>query len=303
MHALETSPFELLTHLAAASQGGELILSQADLLTTYCCKGLNRGSFSSILLAQMEHLFQLHILLTFLFSSFVCRCLASTCLLPSATCLPLCLRLLCSCPLSLLPEEGSTEGCIVPGCSPGAFLTCSLLQPQPRLASPGHPRHRQSREQRQRGRKEPQQAGCQHSSGTNRHTSSAGSPGSRDKQGHRVGAAPARSCGSSLHLHTETYGKAKESQHLYFITKHPSCHSILLAALLSAAAVVLKCCFHLHLAECPWIVKGSVLCVLRPLAQVSPTVRHTVLLAPPPCRSVIFTLVGVPLLLVAIAAT
>lgn len=59
------------------------------LFTTCFCKGLKRGSVCTIPLSQIEHLFQLFILLIFLFSSFVWCLLASPCLLPSATCLPL----------------------------------------------------------------------------------------------------------------------------------------------------------------------------------------------------------------------
>lgn len=120
---MQTSPFELPPRLAAVSRGGALILPLADLLTTYCCKGLKRGSFCTVPLSQIEHLFQLHILLTFLFSSFVrCR-LASPCLLPSATCLPL----LSESPLfpsfSLLPGGRQRHEHIVPGCSPQGSLT------------------------------------------------------------------------------------------------------------------------------------------------------------------------------------
>lgn len=105
------------------------------------------------------------------------------------------------------------------------YCNRSLALRHPALA-PLH-RHRQSRERRQPTR-EGAPAGRvpaqrQH---THTHTHEPGrthrAPGTSratESEQRRSG-----SYGSSLHLRRETYGKAKESQHLFFITKHPSCH-------------------------------------------------------------------------------
>lgn len=126
VHALQTSPFELLTHLAAASQG-ELLLSSADLFLTTCsCKDLKCGSFFSSASSLSEHLFWFQIPLTFPFSSSVHRCLAPTCRLPSAPARlsPQCL--LCFFPLSLLPGGSTTTLSQV--ALPRAYLLRLLLQ-------------------------------------------------------------------------------------------------------------------------------------------------------------------------------
>lgn len=268
MHALKISPFELLTHLAAASQGGKLILSQADLLTTYCCKGLKCGSFSSVPLAQIEHLFELHILLTFLFSSFVRRCLAPTCRLPGATCFSLCLGLLCSCGRSL---GKAAPGVHCPGLLPqGLFLLAPYCNH--RFSSPGH-RQRSPAQTKPAGGGGEGRSPSRQGASTDTHTSPAGPAGLQGQAG----------AWKPWQLSTPSQGniwQSQRAQHLVFhnqtsILPFSSTGSSVVSC--KSVRVELKCSFHLHLVECLWIVKISVLCVLGPLV---PTERGTVLLAP-----------------------
>lgn len=160
------------------------------------------------------------------------------------------------------------RGCIVPACSPRGFsysLVIATIASR-HQGTGSAPRRRQSR----------QEAAGREGAPAGRVPAQTHTPAPQDPPASRDKQGPG-SRGSSLHLHRETYGKAKEHNILFFITKHPSCLSVLLAAPLSAVRVGLKCSFHLHLVECPRIVKISVLCVLGPLV---PTERGTVLLAP-----------------------
>lgn len=115
------------------------------------------------------------------------------------------------CPCSL---RKAAPGVQCPGLLPQGSTDSSSLQPQPRLASPGHRQRRtaQTKPGAEAAGEEGAPAGgvpAQHSSGTNRHASPGDTPASGDKQGHRVGAAQAWKL---WQLSTPTRGNIWQSQ-------------------------------------------------------------------------------------------
>lgn len=133
------------------------------------------------------------------------------------------------------PRGRSTGAALSPLAPPGLFLLaryCSHGSLARRHQGTG--RDRQSR----RGGKEPQQAGCQHGSGTNTHSSPAGpaAPQGQAGPGSRSSAGPGALC-----TNTGKHMAKPESHNILFsVTKHPSCHTILLAAPFSGVRVGLN---------------------------------------------------------------